>query len=61
MASDQNKPNGQFLVARGQGEAFARTLPISRFYGVGEVTERKMKALKIRRRARTCTASRWSS
>lgn len=47
MASDQNKPNGQFLVAPGQGEAFARTLPISRFYGVGEVTERKMKALKI--------------
>lgn len=47
MASDQNKPNGQYLVAPGQGEAFARTLPISRFYGVGEVTERKMKALKI--------------
>ncbi|WP_454718824.1 DNA polymerase IV [Caulobacter segnis] len=47
MASDQNKPNGQFLVAPGQGEAFARTLPISRFYGVGDVTERKMKALKI--------------
>lgn len=47
MASDQNKPNGQFLVAPGRGEAFARTLPISRFYGVGEVTERKMKALDI--------------
>ena len=47
MASDQNKPNGQFLVAPGRGEAFVATLPIGRFYGVGEVTERKMKALGI--------------
>ena len=30
-----------------QGDALAQTLPISRFYGVGEMTERKMKALKI--------------
>ncbi|AZS21708.1 MULTISPECIES: DNA polymerase IV [unclassified Caulobacter] len=47
MASDQNKPNGQFLVAPGRGQAFVATLPIGRFYGVGEVTERKMKALDI--------------
>ena len=47
MASDQNKPNGQFLVAPGQGEAFVKTLPIGRFYGVGEVTEAKMKSLGI--------------
>ena len=47
MASDQNKPNGQFLVAPGRGGAFVATLPIGRFYGVGEVTERKMKALDI--------------
>lgn len=47
MASDQNKPNGQFLVAPGQGQAFVATLPIGRFHGVGEVTERKMKALGI--------------
>jgi len=47
MASDQNKPNGQFLVAPGQGEAFVATLPIGRFHGVGQVTEAKMKGLKI--------------
>jgi len=47
MASDQNKPNGQFVVAPGKGEAFARTLPIGRFYGVGEVTERKMRQLGV--------------
>jgi len=47
MASDQNKPNGQFLVGPGRGQAFVATLPIGRFYGVGEVTERKMKALGV--------------
>ena len=47
LCSDQRKPNGQFLVAPGQGQAFVATLPIGRFYGVGEVTERKMKALGI--------------
>jgi nucleotidyltransferase/DNA polymerase involved in DNA repair len=47
MASDQNKPNGQFLVAPGQGEAFVATLPIGRFHGVGQVTEAKMKSLAI--------------
>ncbi|KSB91674.1 DNA polymerase IV [Caulobacter vibrioides] len=47
MASDQNKPNGQFVVAPGKGEAFVQTLPIGRFYGVGEVTEAKMKRLGI--------------
>ncbi|WP_395443858.1 DNA polymerase IV [Caulobacter sp. UC70_42] len=47
MASDQNKPNGQFLVAPGKGQAFVATLPIGRFYGVGQVTEDKMKRLKI--------------
>ncbi|MBO9707982.1 MAG: DNA polymerase IV [Caulobacter sp.] len=47
MASDQNKPNGQFVVAPGKGEAFVQTLPIGRFYGVGEKTEARMKALGI--------------
>ncbi|MBO9546991.1 DNA polymerase IV [Caulobacter sp.] len=47
MASDQNKPNGQFVVGPGQGEAFTRTLPIGRFYGVGQVTEAKMRGLGI--------------
>ncbi len=47
MASDQNKPDGQFLVAPGKGEAFVQTLPIGRFYGVGEKTEARMKALGI--------------
>jgi DNA polymerase-4 len=47
MASDQNKPNGQFVVPPGKGELFAQGLPIGRFYGVGEVTEAKMKRLGV--------------
>ncbi|MBI1684053.1 DNA polymerase IV [Caulobacter hibisci] len=47
LASDQRKPNGQFVVAPGKGEAFVQTLPIGRFYGVGQVTETKMKRLGI--------------
>lgn len=47
MASDQNKPDGQFLVAPGQGQAFVATLPIGRFYGVGAVTEARMKQLGV--------------
>jgi DNA polymerase-4 len=47
LASDQKKPNGQFVVAPGQGEAFVQTLPIGRFYGVGQVTEAKMKRLGV--------------
>ncbi len=47
LASDQRKPNGQFVVAPGKGEAFVQALPIGRFYGVGQVTEAKMKRLGV--------------
>lgn len=47
LASDQRKPNGQFVVPPGKGEAFVQGLPIGRFHGVGAVTEAKMKRLGI--------------
>ncbi|MFW2374457.1 MAG: DNA polymerase IV [Gammaproteobacteria bacterium] len=47
IASDMNKPNGQYVIAPGQGEAFVRQLPIGKFYGVGKVTEAKMQSLGI--------------
>ena len=47
LASDQNKPNGQFVVPPGRGEAFAETLPVTRFYGVGPVTAARMRTLGI--------------
>ncbi|WP_371929744.1 DNA polymerase IV [Brevundimonas sp. C43] len=48
LASDQNKPNGQFVVAPGRGEAFVEDLPVQRFHGVGPVTAAKMEGLGIR-------------
>ena len=47
IASDMNKPNGQYVIAPGQGEAFVRQLAIGKFYGVGKVTEAKMQSLGI--------------
>lgn len=44
IASDMNKPDGQYVIAPGQGEAFVRQLPVGKFYGVGKVTEAKMQA-----------------
>jgi DNA polymerase-4 len=47
LASDQRKPNGQFVVPPGRGEAFAEALPVTRFYGVGPVTAKRMHELGI--------------
>ncbi len=47
LASDQNKPNGQFVIKPGEAESFLAGLPIGRFYGVGKVTEAKLQSLKI--------------
>jgi len=44
LGSDQNKPNGQFLIKPGEAERYLHDLPIGRFYGVGKVTEAKMKS-----------------
>ncbi|HEX8472251.1 MAG TPA: DNA polymerase IV [Brevundimonas sp.] len=47
LASDQRKPDGQFVVPPGRGEAFVETLPVKRFHGVGPVTAAKMARLGI--------------
>lgn len=47
LASDQNKPNGQFVVTPSQGPAFVAALPVERFHGVGPVTADRMKQLGI--------------
>jgi DNA polymerase-4 len=46
-ASDINKPDGQYVILPDQGEPFVAELPIGKFYGIGKVTEGKMKALGI--------------
>ena len=48
LASDQNKPNGQFVIKPGEAEDFLADLPIGRFYGIGKVTESKMHAAGIK-------------
>jgi DNA polymerase IV len=47
LASDQQKPNGQFAIMPDEGEAFVASLPVARFHGVGRVTAAKMHALAI--------------
>ncbi|MBC2669686.1 DNA polymerase IV [Novosphingobium piscinae] len=48
LASDQRKPNGQFAIQPGEGEAFVAALPVTRFHGVGPATAARMHAAGIR-------------
>src|SRR5215208_4167358 len=48
MASDQKKPNGQFVITPEMGPAFVESLEVSRFHGVGPATVSKMERLGIR-------------
>jgi DNA polymerase-4 len=47
IASDVNKPNGQFLITPDQGSEFIDKLPIADFHGIGPVTANKMHELGI--------------
>jgi DNA polymerase IV len=47
LASDHQKPDGQFAIMPDEGEAFIANLAVARFHGVGPVTARKMHALRI--------------
>ncbi len=48
VASDFNKPNGLCVIPPHQAESFIEKLPIGRFYGIGQKTEPKLKAMGIR-------------
>lgn len=57
VASDWNKPNGQFVVRPHEVDAFVAALPVKKLFGVGRVTEAKLQRLG----ARTCLDLRsWS-
>ena len=47
LASDQDKPNGLFVIQPEEAQAFMDKLPVSRFFGVGKVTADKMHELLI--------------
>ncbi|HMM01629.1 MAG: DNA polymerase IV [Prevotella sp.] len=48
IASDQNKPNGLFVVKPKNAEQFVDTLAIEQFFGVGKVTAKRMHQLGIK-------------
>jgi DNA polymerase-4 len=58
IASDWNKPNGQYVVRPKDVEAFVAALPVDELFGVGTVTAKKLHNLG----AKTCADLRaWSA
>ena len=47
IASDLNKPNGIAVITPEKAPDFIDKLPIGKFYGIGKVTEQKMKSKGI--------------
>lgn len=47
LASDQNKPDGLYVIRPGAGAAFVAALPIRRFFGIGPRGTEKMAGLGI--------------
>src|SRR3712207_3346077 len=48
LASDQNKPDGLFVITPAMGPAFVEALPVGCFHGIGPATEARMHRLGIR-------------
>jgi DNA polymerase-4 len=48
IASEINKPNGQFEVTREQVPGFMQNLPVRKIWGIGEKTERKLEELGVK-------------
>lgn len=47
IASDLNKPDGLTVIPPSQTESFVLTLPVSKIFGVGKVTQQKMAKLGL--------------
>src|ERR1700761_2664321 len=47
LASDQRKPNGQFVITPRMGPSFVQDLAVGKFHGIGPATTAKMNALGI--------------
>jgi len=48
IASEINKPNGQFEVTSEQVPEFIRELPVRKIWGIGEKSERKLEELGVK-------------
>lgn len=47
IASDQDKPDGLFLITEENMQQVLDSLPVSRFFGIGKVMEERLKELQI--------------
>ncbi|MBV1880324.1 MAG: DNA polymerase IV [Pseudomonadales bacterium] len=47
IASDWNKPNGEFVILPTEIEGFVKNLPVNKLFGVGKVTAQKLQNLGI--------------
>jgi DNA polymerase-4 len=47
LASDQRKPNGQFVITPKTGPGFVEHLAVGKFHGIGPATSARMNALGI--------------
>lgn len=54
IASDQNKPDGIFVIRPHEGADFVASLPVRRFYGVGPKTAERMGGMGIQVGADLC-------
>jgi len=48
IASDWNKPNGQFVVTPDRVESFLANLPVNKIWGVGKVTAKRLEKKGIK-------------
>lgn len=48
IASDLNKPNGQFVLTPGEVPGFLKTLPLGKIPGVGKVSAAKLESMGLR-------------
>ncbi|WP_152051845.1 DNA polymerase IV [Tautonia marina] len=47
MASDENKPDGLFVITPKMGPGYVEALPVGKFHGIGPATQAKMEGLGI--------------
>ncbi len=47
VASDWQKPDGLFVITPGQVESFVAELPVSKIFGVGQVTAARLKRMGV--------------
>lgn len=47
IASDINKPNGLYVITPNQVTNFVKNLPVKKLFGVGKVSQKKLKGMNI--------------